>query len=179
MKTKRKVQKKKCRCDEFGGKNSKMGENDHFFKCPLFMSEQQNKEECVPIDICYTSIPPQAKCKNCGRFWFPSEEKTPICSAQTPPLTMEERLKSEFEKAYWSDDYPDLEDLVNRPDNISNWWLSKISSAVSWALKEQREEMIKNIKNISWEDMKCDCNMCYAHEKAINSVLSLLSNNKE
>ena len=90
MKTKRKVQKKKCRCDEFGGKNSKMGENDHFFKCPLFMSEQQNKEECVPIDICYTSIPPQTKCKNCGRFWFPSEEKTPICSAQTSPLTMED-----------------------------------------------------------------------------------------
>lgn len=54
MKTKRKVQKKKCRCDEFGGKNSKMGENDHFF------------------------------CDGC------SEEKTPICSAQTSPLTMED-----------------------------------------------------------------------------------------
>lgn len=58
-------------------------------------------------------------------------------------------------------------------------YLPLVSSAVSRALKEQREEMIKNIKNISWEDMKCDCNMCYAHEKAINSVLSLLSNNKE
>ncbi len=32
-------------------------------------------------------------------------------------------------------------------------------------------EIIKDIEALSWDDMNCNCDMCYAHKKAINQMI--------
>lgn len=53
------------------------------------------KKRCEVNDLIYTSNPPQNKCKNCGKFWTPSREETPICHA--PKLNNKEN-KSALEQ---------------------------------------------------------------------------------
>lgn len=71
-------------------------------KTTHFMAYQatppSEEKKCVRDDVIYTSLPPQHRCKNCGKFWF-THEMVPNCSSPTPPDAWEEewlRLWADF-----------------------------------------------------------------------------------
>lgn len=49
-----------------------------------------------------------------------------------------------------------------------------ISKAKIEARTALKKEILEKIEWIKW-DFKCECNMCYAHEKAVKQVLTLLN----
>lgn len=65
------------------------------------------------------------------------------------------------------------------PMALENWstddWKSFIRSTIKQARIQALEEAGEALSGVSWDNMKCDCNMCYAHKKALSYAQDIIS----
>jgi len=77
--------------------------------------------------------------------------------------------------------YVFLDPAATAGDETVSQYASRALGGFSLKIREQldkhwlpRSRIVEELKKISWEDMKCGCNMCYAHEKTIEQLASRL-----
>ncbi len=63
------------------------------------------------------------------------------------PQQLIKEYREEFIKVYFEDVEPIEKDLVNRPDNIADWWIAKMSQSILKFIDQEIERLrIKRIK---------------------------------